>query len=79
MTHQELYKKRESVAQEAYDQYDFGREVAGNSGWEYTIPGDVWIRKVYLEPDDEDADSIEATLTVVFEAGTATLKECYDY
>lgn len=45
-----------SLADDAYASYDFGHEVnvLEHSGWEYTTPGHLWSRRVYVETGPED-------------------------
>ena len=75
MTQDEL---RAAAAQSAYEAYDFGgAEVEDHSGWEYRTSGNEWTRTVYLEPDTAGNPSRKAQFTVMFEAGTAVVKEAY--
>lgn len=71
---------RQSVADDAWLQYDFGTDAVGDSeGWERTTPGDEWTRRVYLESDEADVDEATqaATLTIRFEPGSALPAEIY--
>jgi hypothetical protein len=75
-----LDEARSDSAEQVWLQYDFGTDGVGDcEGWERTIPGEEWTRRVYLESDvqDVDEDSEAATLTIVFEKGSARISEVY--
>lgn len=69
---------RESAAQAAYTDYDFGSsEVEDHSGWEYTVPGDEWTRTIFLRSETPGGATDRGHFTVVFEKGTAVVSESY--
>lgn len=67
---------RHCEADSIYQNYCFGDgvQVAGQDGWEYTTPGDVWTRKVYVETEDSEA-SQKLNFTIRF--GTGDAPEAY--
>lgn len=67
---------RHCEADSIYQNYCFGDgvQVAGQDGWEYTTPGDVWTRKVYVETEDSEA-SQKLDFTIRF--GTGDAPEAY--
>ena len=59
-----------AAANAIYDRYDFGHSVADAEGWWTTIPGDVFTRAVYLEPDHTGTPLAPVTFSVTFAPGT---------
>ena len=59
------------AADEAYENYDFGRPVDACDGWE--IGRDVWERTVFLE-DPEGGDSDAVRFRVVFVPGVSEIR-----
>lgn len=75
-----LDEARSESAEQIWLQYDFGTDGVGESqGWERTIPGEEWTRRVYLESDEQDVDedSEAATLTIRFAQGSTLIEEAY--
>ena len=62
-----LGMRRQSAADRAFEQYDFGTAVEASDGWESLRPGTYMTRRVYLA-DDERAGSatVPCWFTVVF-------------
>lgn len=58
---------RSLLADKAYQGYEFGQGVTVEdaTGWDYTLPGDTWSRKVYCL-DDDDQQTHAVNLTVRF-------------
>lgn len=52
------------VADDAYEAYDFGATVVGDSGWETSTGWTTWARTVFLEDTDPAAPSVRARFTV---------------
>lgn len=74
MSAQELREARREAAEEAYQDYDFGREVVDISGWEFEEPGNEWTRPVFLENEDGGA-SIRVSFTVTFAPGSSEITD----
>ena len=77
-------KDRSTVAEEAFEQYDFGSGVyvEDSDGWEHTSGENEMSRAVYVAVDDEndvgdDAPSIKLNFTAVFEPGSNKITEVY--
>lgn len=70
---EDLECARSLAADEAWLNYDFGYPVEDAEGWERTVPGDEWTRKVYFTADERGEPSITGSFTVHFQTGTATV------
>ena len=58
---------RETVAQAAYVEYDFGAGVVveDDSGFEHQSDGDEWVRSVFVNADDQDPEQPTIKLTFI--------------
>lgn len=75
MSTAELRDARREAAEEAYQDYDFGREVVDISGWEFEEPfGNEWTRPVFLENEAGGA-SIRVAFTVTFAPGSSEITD----
>jgi hypothetical protein len=72
---------RRIAADAAFADYDFMDRFEDSQGWESTIPGDEWTRKVYLsngeEIDGDNDGTWTCTFVVRFTPNTAIVSECY--
>lgn len=71
-----LRASRQEVAEEECVNYDFGYPVLDGSGWEFTEPGEEWVKPLFFQPD-EPGDSLKGHFVVRFEPGTANVVETY--
>ena len=76
----DIEARQRTVAQEAYEHFRFGEGalVVGSDGWQTDINND-WMKIVYVELDDDDADasSHKVSFHAKFKHGSATLAEAY--
>lgn len=76
--HVALATARQEAADEACESYDFGYEVIDGSGWEYTVPGDEWVKPLYFRnEEDQDGPSVAGSFVVRFSPSTSEIAECY--
>lgn len=61
---QSVERTARKVADDAYEGYDFGAAVVGDSGWETSTGWTTWARTVFLEDTDPAAPSVRARFTV---------------
>lgn len=77
-----LTRVRREMAEEAYQEYNFGMELAAADGWEYQTPGigpyRQWWRTVYLV-DRDDQPSYAFTFMVMFYENEALIEDCRHY
>lgn len=70
-----LEEQRRDAADEAYQGYDFVRQVESHSGWETEVPGDETYRKVFLENGDGDTEQVN--FVVSFARNSARIVDVY--
>lgn len=76
----DLTQSRQSAAQKAFEDYDFGAAgIEGCSGWEWIEGGSEWVRKLYFTPgeDNPDGSSLPGHFSVRFKDGSSEIAECY--
>lgn len=75
-----MFKERAktAAAQAVYETYDFGSDltVEDAGGWEYSQPGDVWVRRVFVRPD-EQGPSQKISFVVRFSPGSNLMRSAY--
>lgn len=76
------YIDQGALAEKAFAEYEFGDGVmvTDTSGWEYTTPGHMRTRKVYVETEREDdgpAPRWVLNFTVRFDPVSGALSEAY--
>ncbi|MTJ93927.1 MAG: hypothetical protein F8N36_13875 [Desulfovibrio sp.] len=74
-----LEQRRRDAADAQADSYDYGYQVVGANGWEFTTPGQEWTRAVFFRDDSApDEPSLKGTLTVVFaDERSATVSDVF--
>ena len=66
MNTQSLFEQQVAIAEEYYQNYDFGSIVEDSSGWEGLSPGDELSRPVFLENEDPHQPSERVRFVVRF-------------
>ena len=80
----DFHDRRRAAAEREFHSYDFGdAKFTDTSGWEWSVPGDVWTRGIFFEKNEEerlgnpDVTTILGHFSVEFAEGTEDVVTSY--
>lgn len=72
-----LEEKRRQAAELELESYDFGYPVVDGSGWEFTTPGNEWVKPLFFQADEPGEPSLKGHFVVRFGDGIDEVQETY--